>query len=214
MSTCRRVVLLSGGLDSAAALHWAQERGHVEAVGFRYGQPHERAELDAATRIAERRRVPFRVLDLGDLGRLDPAAGCDDRGVSRSFLPCRNPLFLTRSAMAFAMPRTDLHLVIGANNDDARGFPDCRAVFFGAAQEALRAALLGVCDVHIETPWIALPKTEIVRWCASRPLALADARDSVSCYRGTRCGLCDACTLRARAFVEADVEDVARGDWP
>lgn len=214
MSNLRRVVLFSGGLDSTAALYWALERGHVEAVGFRYGQPHEQAEIAAATMIAARRGVPYRVIDLGDLGRLDPTAGCDDRGISRAFLPCRNPLFLARAAMSFAMPSAELVLVMGANLDDARGFPDCGSSFFYAVEEMLRHALANVCTVTVETPWLAKNKAAIVRWCAGRPLALADVRDSVSCYRGTRCGLCDACTLRARAFAEAEIEDVERGDWP
>lgn len=214
MSICRRVVLLSGGLDSVAALHWALDRGHVEAVGYRYGQPHADAELDAAAKITERRRVPFRVIDLGGLGRLDPSAGCDDRGVSRSFLPARNPLFLTRAAAAYAMPGSMLALVVGANANDAAGFPDCRETFFEAAGWALRSALANVCDVRIETPWVHMTKAEVVRWCCGHGLALADVRDSMSCYRGTRCGLCDACTLRAAAFDTCGLEDVNRGDWP
>lgn len=40
----RAIVLLSGGMDSVAALHWAVARGgEVRAIGFGYGQPaHER----------------------------------------------------------------------------------------------------------------------------------------------------------------------------
>lgn len=41
-------LLLSGGLDSVAALHLYRGRGRLVAVGFRYGQPHANAEIYAA----------------------------------------------------------------------------------------------------------------------------------------------------------------------
>lgn len=217
------VLLLSGGLDSVAALHHTRPD---RAVGFSYGQPHRDAELTAAGIIAARRGVPFDVILLPDLRRwppyrpvprplrssprprgLDPTAGRDAAGVSLAFVPGRNALFLTRAAAAYAKPGEQLHLVMGANADDYGAFPDCRGMFFAAAQAMLRAALVGVCDVWISTPWLASTKVEIVRWCASQPDALADVRDSVSCYRGTRCGQCDACALRAAAFAACGLED-------
>ena len=78
------VLLLSGGLDSVAALH--HTRPH-RAVGFSYGQPHRDAELTAAGVIAARRGVPFDVILLPDLRRLDPTAGRDAAGVSLAFPP-------------------------------------------------------------------------------------------------------------------------------
>ncbi len=198
------VLLLSGGLDSVAALHHTRPD---RAVGFSYGQPHRDAELTAAGIIAARRGVPFDVILLPDLRRLDPTAGRDAAGVSLAFVPGRNALFLTRAAAAYAKPGEQLHLVMGANADDYGAFPDCRGMFFAAAQAMLRAALVGVCDVWISTPWLASTKVEIVRWCASQPDALADVRDSVSCYRGSRCGACDACSLRAAAFKACGIED-------
>ena len=198
------VLLLSGGLDSVAALHHTRPD---RAVGFSYGQPHRDAELTAAGVIAARRGVPFDVLLLPDLRRLDPTAGRDPAGVALAFVPGRNALFLTRAAAAYAKPGERLHLVMGANADDYGAFPDCRGMFFAAAQAMLHAALVGVCDVWISTPWLASTKAEIGRWCASQPDALADVRDSVSCYRGTRCGQCDACALRAAAFAACGLED-------
>lgn len=198
------ILLLSGGLDSVAALHHTRPD---RAVGFSYGQPHRDAELTAAGHIAARRGVPFDVLLLPDLRRLNPTAGRDSAGVSLAFVPGRNALFLARAAAAYAKPGEQLRLVMGANADDFAAFPDCRGAFFAAAQTMLRAALVGICDVWISTPWLASTKVEILRWCASQPDALADVRDSVSCYRGTRCGACDACALRAAAFAACGLED-------
>jgi 7-cyano-7-deazaguanine synthase len=203
-----RTVLLSGGLDSAAALHFAKERGgEVHALGFDYGQPHRGAELAWAKRIAKRRGVPFEVIVLPPKWQLDPTAGSEFSGISRAFVPMRNARFLIEAAAHVATPGEDVVLVIGANGDDIAGFPDCRPRFFEAAAEMMRAALDGMCKVRIETPWLCAPKAGILRWALSRPEALEDIRDSVSCYRGTRCGICDACTLRARVFAEVGIED-------
>ena len=49
----KAVVLLSGGLDSATVLAMAREQGYeCYALSFDYGQRH-RAELPAATRVAQ-----------------------------------------------------------------------------------------------------------------------------------------------------------------
>src|SRR4029077_2761109 len=49
----KAMVILSGGFDSVALLHWAlREYSEVRAVSFDYGQPHRDAELFAAQAIA------------------------------------------------------------------------------------------------------------------------------------------------------------------
>lgn len=200
-------LLFSGGLDSTAAMHLYRGRGRIVAVGFRYGQPHADAEIFAAQTIAARRGVPFHSLLLPELRPLNPTAGRDAAGLSRAFVPGRNALLLVRAAAALAEPGEPLRLVIGANFDDAFGFPDCRPQFFDAFGPALASAFVGFTEVRIETPWLWMSKAEILRWCERRPEALQDARDSMSCYRGTRCGECDPCVLRARAFADVGIED-------
>lgn len=203
-------LVLLAGMDSTAALHDSIEQGHeTGAIGFRYGQPHADQELHAAALIAARLGVPFDVALFVELGHLNPAAGLVKPGISRAFLPGRNLLFLTRAAMhaAAAWPGQRVDLVIGANRDDAAGFPDCRKDFFDTAARTLSEAFAGAVELWIRTPWIDFTKSQIVAWAKDRPLALRDLRDSVSCYRGTRCGTCDPCTLRAAAFAANGIED-------
>lgn len=216
MTTTKRLVLLSGGLDSVAALHEATEEsapGDVRAVGFRYRSdtPHVGNELHAAGVIAKRLGIPYDVLLLVELGHIDPTAGLAKPGISRAFLPGRNLLFLTRAAMhaAAVWPGERVDLVIGANRDDATGFPDCRRDFFDTAARTLSAAFAGAVDLRIRTPWLEMTKAEIVAWAKDRPLALRNLHASVSCYRGTRCGACDPCALRAAAFAANGIEDCA-----
>lgn len=211
------LVLLSGGMDSVAALHWArtQQYGDLRAVGFAYGQPQRVAELTAAGLTCQRLGVPFSVLELGEsvrgLSALSaPDPGRTTTGVSKANIPLRN-LILISVAAAEAVrtwPERTIHLVGGWNQDDFAGFPDCREHFFDSAMCAVRAGLVGVSGwVSLQAPWKYRRKAEIATWAAGQPDALPDVQSSMSCYAGTRCGTCDACTLRASAFEAAGVPD-------
>src|SRR3990172_11331441 len=74
----KAVCLLSGGLDSATALAWAQREGYdCYALTFDYGQRH-RIELDAAKRVASSLEVKEHLilsLDLRTIGGSAPTAG-------------------------------------------------------------------------------------------------------------------------------------------
>jgi len=210
------LVLLSGGMDSVAAMHWAREKfTHVAGVAFWYGQPHHR-EVDVARILAGRHGVPVAVFHLCEAIRgheaiVPPGNGRDGRGVSKANLVGRN-LTLLSVAASHAMrlwPGELVRLVVGCNLDDAAAFPDCRPAFLDHAEGALDAAVRGIGGIRVEAPWALLDKAGVLKWCVSRPDALADVRDSLSCYRGTRCGECDACLVRARAFEVAGLEDGA-----
>lgn len=204
----RAAVVLLSGLDSAAALHWASDRfAPVVAVGFDYGQP--RAELAASQAIAERRGVPWTMRPIPEIGERRPDAGRDAAGVSRAFVPARNGILAWHAANVAArvFPGGRVSIVIGCNMDDSVGFPDCRPAFLRTLSASISDGLSGVVEIKVEAPWIYSRKAEIVAMMAKRPEALADMRSAVSCYRGTTCGACDACALRARAFAEAGVED-------
>lgn len=204
----RTAIVLLSGLDSAAALHWSAQRfARVAALGFDYGQPG--AELAAAQVIAERRGVEWVRQPVIGLGARDPASGRDDAGVSRANVPGRNGVLVWHAANIAARrwPGASVSIIVGCNADDATGFPDCRAEFLEGLSRSVRTGLAGSADVDVVAPWVDLPKWTIVKLSALHPGVLEDVRFAVSCYRGDRCGACDACTLRARAFTEAGVED-------
>lgn len=213
------LVLLSGGLDSVAAMHWSiGAYSVVRALSFDYGQANRDAELAAAQRISQRCCVQWDGLHLADAVRgfssLKPAAPGLAAGISRANLPARNPLLLSVAAAhaCRVWPGGAVDLVIGANLDDAAGFPDCRPAFISAASDALGLACVGVSAIRVVAPWVASMKSEILRWCLrTGGHVLVDACDSVSCYAGTRCGTCDPCTLRAAAFSACELEDNPSG---
>lgn len=215
----KALVLLSGGLDSVVALHWCLERYEaVRALSFNYGQPNRDAELTAAGVIAKRRNIPHDVLAIADavkgLGALaPPAPGVEAlSGVSRANIPARNPIFIScAAAYGVGIGWGGFAIVIGATSDDGPAFPDCRPAFIKAMGHVLECAFIGIAGVELVAPWLRQTKADVLRYAMNRRASLEDARDSVSCYLGTRCGACDPCVLRAAAFDRFKTADGTAG---
>jgi len=199
-------VLLSGGLDSSMAFLSYIGKGRLRAIWFDYGQKNAKQELEVAESITSSRGVDLRKIDVGFLGEFSTEPGVRKGGISKSFLPGRNDLLLSIAASQFASRNERVRLVIGSNLSDASGFPDCRHSFLRRKEEALKFAYDGFCDVTIESPWIAMTKSQILQW-AIRSNYTLEASGTVSCYRGTRCMECDACIIRKSAFDECGIHD-------
>jgi 7-cyano-7-deazaguanine synthase len=157
----RACVLLSGGMDSVACLHWALHHYRdVRALVFAYGQPHQDAELTVAGRIARRNRVPFETIAIADalhagiLARVPAHEEGLSAGLHRAFVPGRNLVFLSlalsRACQWWPLEAIsdgrkagpyEFEIVIGSCLEDAAGFPDCRKKFMDAATMALAMAV-------------------------------------------------------------------------
>lgn len=223
-STTRAVVLLSGGLDSAVTLAIAQRDGcECVALSFDYGQRH-RAELQAASRLANHFNLIRHVvlpLDLRTIGGSALTADIDvpkDRvdnpdEIPITYVPARNLVFLSiASGLAETCGAEAIYL--GVNAIDYSGYPDCRPDFINAfARCAALATKVGVegGSLEIRTPLIAMTKADIVRTGAELGVDFALTH---SCYDpssdGGACGHCDSCVLRRRGFEEANVSDPTR----
>lgn len=208
------VVLLSGGMDSAIALHWALAeygRQRVVALTVDYGQRHRR-ELSSARRIASRARVEHVERAIMVPWGESLLTG----GASASLIvPGRN-LILATLAAAEVVRRGGGAVVIGCCADDAAGFPDCRPAFIDAMDAAIAAAFER--PVELVAPLLHTPKAAMLARAALLPGAPEAVDLSWSCYRpeaaGARapiaCGECNACALRARAFDAAGRRDPMR----
>jgi 7-cyano-7-deazaguanine synthase len=224
----RALVLFSGGQDSSICLAWALARyGHVETVGFDYGQRHA-VEMTARQVVrqamADRfpdwagRLGPDHVLEMRGFGAVaetamtaDRAFEITDKGLPSTFVPGRNLAFLTYAA-ALADRRQAGVLVGGMCETDFSGYPDCRRDTIDAMQQALNLGMAQ--DFRIETPLMRLTKAR--SWALAKALggeALVELvlAESHTCYRGERgrlhawghgCGACPACELRARGWEE------------
>jgi 7-cyano-7-deazaguanine synthase len=228
MSATRKsaVVLLSGGLDSATCLAWAQGQGFdCHTVAIDYGQRH-RVELEAARTVASARgvtdhrelKVDLRAIGgsalTADLpvpkGREESAMAAD---IPVTYVPARNTVFL---ALALGMAETlgARDLVAGMNALDYSGYPDCRPEFVSAferlANLATKAGTEGA-QFRVHTPLMELDKAGIIRLGVALGVDYALTH---SCYDpapdGAACGTCDSCQLRRRGFLAAGVPDPTR----
>lgn len=221
----KAVVLLSGGQDSTTCFYSALDRyDEIAAVAFDYGQRH-RVELDLAQRTADLREVPLTILPVDSLSALagasltNPAIAnvghgeernsyADERGLPPSFVPGRNALFFTLAA-AWGVPRGFDTIVTGVCQQDHSGYPDCRAVFVGQMEQALRLAL-DWPDFKIDAPLLWLDKAET--WALADKLGVLPEiiLGTHTCYEGVRdsppwhwgygCGECAACDERRKGY--------------
>jgi 7-cyano-7-deazaguanine synthase len=219
----RAVVLVSGGLDSATALAFAQRAGfEVFAISFNYGQRHVQ-ELAAARRVCQAAGVARHVvlpLDLrvfggsaltGDLPvPKDRNASEMGTGIPPTYVPARNTIFLSL-ALGWAETLGALDLFLGVNALDYSGYPDCRPEYIEAFERLARLATkAGVEGARwtIHAPLIRMTKAEIIR--AGTGFGV-DYALTHSCYDpdtgGRPCGRCDSCLLRAKGFAEAGLRD-------
>lgn len=222
------LTLLSGGQDSTTCLFWAKRswpRERHVALSFDYGQSHA-IELGRAVRIAALAGAEHRVVNL-DLPRRTseltggtPSAPWTTIGgdLPATFVPGRNLVFL---AHAFATAPDAKAIVFGASQVDYSGYPDCRAPFIGAMQQAGLEALGGTGPV-LHAPLLYRSKADTVRLARSLRGCWEALGLSWTCYRpnhgrillnadkGPRpCGACAACLLRAKGFEEAGETDPA-----
>ena len=138
-----RVVLLSGGLDSATTLAIARAQGfECHALSVDYGQRHS-AELDAARRVAaalgarDHRVMHVDLAGIGGSALTDPTSTCPRRpttGIPVTYVPARNTIMLSL-ALAWAEVLGARDIFIGVNAVDYSGYPDCRPEFIAAFEQ-------------------------------------------------------------------------------
>ena len=217
----KAVVLLSGGMDSAAVVAIAREQGFaVHALSVRYGQRHT-SELDAAAAVCAALGVVAHKTVSVDLRSIGGSALTDDidvpdaggEGIPVTYVPARNTIMLSL-ALGWAEVLGANDIFCGVNAVDYSGYPDCRPEFISAFQTlanlATKAGVEGA-GIQVHAPLQFLSKADIVREGVRLGV---DFGLTVSCYSaddsGAACGHCDACRLRAQGFSEAGVADPTR----
>lgn len=217
------VVLLSGGLDSAVALFHAVNSDSpdyetVHALSFQYGQRHQ-AELNRASQMARAAGLPegrHTILELPPFpvwsalthgGTLDAITDMNPN-VPASFVPGRNLMFVTLGAM-YGYDRGLSTVVIGANQVDFSGYPDCRDNSLSCMERAVQRSF-DWGDFKLARPLINMSKAEI--WANADRLGILELvrTGTLSCYKGDQterpwgfgCGECPSCLLRAGGWFE------------
>ncbi len=217
----KSLILLSGGLDSAANLAFTAHFDEpVLALTIDYGQRAAKPEIEAAKKLASHFGVEHLVLDLKWLGALGGSSltsktidvpqlaksKLDDLAASKEsaklvWVPNRNGLFINVAA-AIAESRKLQQVVVGFNKEEAATFPDNSSQFLGVATLSLKYSTSNGVKVACYTDMLV--KTEIVQ--ALRNLDRPFPFEMVwSCYHsgeetgGKMCGKCESCQRFIRA---------------
>lgn len=173
------LVLLSGGIDSAALLaHYQKYRRATRALHIDYGQPARTSEWAAARRIAAYYEIPIERVDAG----VRPAS-------SDGEFSARNGLLVMMAASM--LPGTSQLVALGIH----AGTPyyDCTPAFVADLQRVLDGYFRGV--VQVDAPFLNATKPEIYAVCRARRVPL---RLTYSCETRSRrpCGECRSCLDR------------------
>lgn len=212
------VVLLSGGLDSAANLAFCREHDMpVLALTARYGQRAQDREVEAAKKLCEYYKVEHQILELPWVGALGGSSltesamklpelkrnELDNREITEKtaksvWVPNRNGI-LINAAAAYAERLGAARVVVGFNSEEAVTFPDNSEEFLKRATRSLEYSTSNHVSVFCYTT--AMNKTQIVH--ELRKLKPAFPFDRIwSCYLGGEkpCGKCESCQRQERAL--------------
>jgi 7-cyano-7-deazaguanine synthase len=212
------ICLVSGGMDSCVTAAIAnKENDELAFLHVSYGQRTEKREREAFEALADHYEVALRlVISLEHLAKIGGSSLTDDRipvtaanltapGIPSSYVPFRNAHLLA-AAVSWGEVINAAAIYIGAVAEDSSGYPDCRPEFYDAFQNVLDLGTKPETRITIQTPVIAMRKSEIVL----RGIELgAPLHLTWSCYKESEsaCGNCDSCALRLRAFREAGAVD-------
>ena len=214
----RVVALVSGGMDSVAALYHAHREHEVAgALSFDYGSKHNHREIPFAEWHCARLGVPHRTIrlafvdelfksDLLQSGGAIPDGHYEEATMKQTVVPFRNGIMLSIAA-GYAESVEAGGLVIAAHSGDHAIYPDCREEFMQAMGDAIRLGTYA--EVAVLRPFIAMTKAGI----AARGHELGvDFSRTWSCYKGgeIHCGTCGTCVERREAFLLAGLADPTR----
>ena len=217
----RAVVVFSGGQDSTTCLVQAlQQYDEVHCVTFDYGQRH-RAEIDVARALALKLgAVAHKVLDVTLLNELAVSSLTRDNipvpdyepeasGIPNTFVPGRNILFLTLTAIYAYQVKAEA-IITGVCETDFSGYPDCRDDTIKALQVAINLGTEAPFVIHTPLMWMDKAQTwELAQDLGGDELVHVIRQETHTCYRGDRtqlhdwgygCGECPACVLRSKGW--------------
>ena len=205
------VILLSGGLDSLAALDYVQKKGAVNvklALTFDYGQKAVKNEIISSKKICEYYSVEHKIIKLDWLKDITKTALVSDGELAKSgfntkesakdlWVPNRNALFLN-IAGCFCDSFGYKYIIYGANKDEAQTFSDNTETFRKQITKMFESSTL--IKPKVLAPLINYGKDDIVKIAVeeSVPLELV-----WSCYKsGDRhCGQCESCNHLKTALI-------------
>ena len=215
------VVLLSGGLDSATSAAIAAAQGYkLVALSLRYGQLHDK-ELESAKTIAKELDINSHYIidvdiaqwggsSLTDESLSIPLDGVSPHNIPSTYVPGRNTVFIAL-ALSLAEAKGAKAIFLGINMIDYSVYPDWRSEYLKAYQDlaniSSKAGIEGN-TIELIAPLIKKTKVDIVQEAIKLGVPI---EKTWSCYKGDQdpCGLCDSCSIRDQALIEAGYPSLA-----
>ena len=229
------IVLFSGGLDSSACLYWAIERyDKIILLSFKYGSKEDEVIKKLNIKFADIYNLESKIISLDFLEELSLKRGSklasdaseppefssfkqlDESKLTKEtanqvWVPARNILFIS-AASAFADSYKDpVHIIFGANKEEATTFPDNTPEFVERMDGVISLGCLN--EVSVLAPFNTKIKSEIIEFLVEKE---AKFEYISSCYQvkewtkegyPVHCGICESCQRKKRAFQESGVSD-------
>ena len=215
----KKVISLSGGLDSTVMAYWLVDKYGVEnvlPVTYFYGQKNG-IEIKSAQLTCEKLKIPYKCIDISFLGNLckdvsslsgtstidvpDAAANLVNR--PSTYIPYRNLIMLSVS-MAYAESHGADEVYISAQLTDIHW--DSQINFVDALNEV---SILNIeQSIMVKAPFVNYNKVDEIKIGTKLDVPF---EDTWSCYDpqflSQPCQVCTACVKRKEAFEEAGLID-------
>jgi len=196
----KAVILLSGGLDSYVSLDIAKKYYDISlALTFDYGQEAFEDEKIASEKMALKYNLEHKIIKLPFLSEI--------KGDS-VWVPNRNGLFLN-IAGSFCDAKNYDAIIIGANKEEAKEFPDNSLEFINNTNKTFAYSTKN--GTKAVAPLILMDKEEIISYAIKNNLDFSLIK---SCYdsknnSGKRhCGVCPSCLKLKNAILKLKREDL------
>jgi len=191
----RPLILLSGGLDSALLLWYAEAQGmEVAALHIFYGQPAGGMEINACRDLCTLAGVRLFTVRT-EIPSMD-AMNADPGLAGPRVVPARNAI-LCSLAVGLAVDLACDEVWIGCNAADVADYPDCRAAFIEAMSEAAALATDGA--VKVSAPLLGHSKGQIIEEAEEIGVPIGVTWSCYSPVDHQACGTCDSCRIRLEA---------------
>ena len=211
----KSIILMSGGLDSLVSLALTKYEYNISlALTFDYGQKSVETEIKAAKDICKHYKIDHRVIQLDWLKDITQTALVSDKEIPKTtakdllsdgftensaksvWVPNRNGAFLNIAA-AFADAYDYNYIIIGANKEEGKTFPDNSPEFIDSITKCFEYSTR--TNPKVVAPLINFSKNDIVKKAMEQCAPLELIRSCYS-YKDKHCGICESCVRLKRAL--------------
>ena len=196
-----RIVLFSGGLDSACLLYHLkatldEDETKPMAIFIDYGQKNKDKELSAVTRLCSEWNVKLHIIDCSKIFNSVNSAilktSSEEHGVLQDELPNRNAVLI--SIAASHVPIYEEAVIYVAAHKTSAPYADATRQFYTRMNRLISYSTTG--RVSVEAPFINMTKYALTKQAYMEGISKQELEHTVSCYEGTSCGRCPACINR------------------